>query len=150
MNKVLIQQVIEAIESDPEHFDMSDFFGYSGGCGTTACIAGWAIYLAHKDKQELPELTRPYYAGGTASEAIHLMEISPSTAGYLFYTTFWPSRYNQLKNHQPTWQVAVWMLEDLLDGGIYVDTDEIITENETRYLTPEAEELFASRLTQEE
>lgn len=44
MNKELLLKVADAIEANPAHFDMDDFF-QNTECGTTACIAGWALFL---------------------------------------------------------------------------------------------------------
>jgi hypothetical protein len=48
MNKELLLKVADAIEANPEHFDIENWFNM---CGTTACIVGWAwhIYLGNKN-----------------------------------------------------------------------------------------------------
>jgi hypothetical protein len=45
MNTELLLKVKEAILREPEHFDMADWFRFREECGTTACIAGWAISI---------------------------------------------------------------------------------------------------------
>lgn len=65
MNHERILKVADVIEANPDHFDMLTFYGYNGNhlystphiasrlaltidlteCGTTACIAGWAVAL---------------------------------------------------------------------------------------------------------
>jgi hypothetical protein len=49
MNKTLLLKVADAIEANPEHFDMESFVD---SCGTTACIAGWAWFL-NQNKKDL-------------------------------------------------------------------------------------------------
>lgn len=58
MNYDRMWAVADAIEKNPDHFDMDDFINREGdivlmlsqpgalaSCGTTGCIAGWAIHL---------------------------------------------------------------------------------------------------------
>jgi hypothetical protein len=51
MNTQLLQKVKQNILDHPDQFYMGGFFsaytanGKAGGCGTAACIAGWAVYL---------------------------------------------------------------------------------------------------------
>ena len=50
MNRELLIKVKEAILANPDHFDMSSWLvpGHENtfGCGTAACIAGWAGLIA--------------------------------------------------------------------------------------------------------
>lgn len=71
LNKQLAQKVLDQIETDPESFDMdtwetvgvegiprsNPYFDPATGrhrsteyCGTTRCIAGWAIYFAAQER----------------------------------------------------------------------------------------------------
>lgn len=43
MNKELLLKVADAIEANPEHFDMNAWAEETPSCGTTACIVGWAL-----------------------------------------------------------------------------------------------------------
>jgi hypothetical protein len=61
MNTDLLLEIAEAIEAQPDHFDMTEFLNwdptwaqphpprsreeFDRGCGTTACVAGWACVL---------------------------------------------------------------------------------------------------------
>lgn len=58
MNKDLLLKVADAIEANPEHFDMENWF-QDTACGTAACIGGWALHL-HKQKKSLM-LTDKYF-----------------------------------------------------------------------------------------
>lgn len=44
MNSDLMRQVADAIESEPEHFRMDTWCSESA-CGTTYCVAGWAVAI---------------------------------------------------------------------------------------------------------
>lgn len=47
MNQELFKQIHDTISTKPEQFGMSDweFTNYANECGTTRCVAGWAIHL---------------------------------------------------------------------------------------------------------
>ena len=50
MNVALLEKIIEAIQAQPEKFDMSRWFNRlqdenDNFCGTTQCIGGWALVL---------------------------------------------------------------------------------------------------------
>jgi hypothetical protein len=108
MNKELLLRVKEAILAHPEHFDMFGFmtgpkFIYessetviatiddlnAGQCGTTACIAGWAVALSPKD-----EVRKAY------SHRADIGDVAAFFLGYgldgfdnlmpLFYDDYWP------------------------------------------------------------
>lgn len=49
LNRDLMYRIADAIEREPERFDMGDWIGETE-CGTTFCVAGWAVLL------EKPEL----------------------------------------------------------------------------------------------
>ncbi len=44
MNTELFRRVHEVISVHPERLDMGSWEGYTP-CGTTRCVAGWAVYL---------------------------------------------------------------------------------------------------------
>ena len=49
LNKELLLRAADAIEANPQHFDMRSWVGVSE-YGTTGCIVGWAIFLHKKRK----------------------------------------------------------------------------------------------------
>ena len=57
-NEELFRKVADAIEREPESYDQGWFFR-DLGCGTTACIAGWAVALA-KHQGNLSAACRSY------------------------------------------------------------------------------------------
>lgn len=54
-NATLARKILDQITTQPQHFDMTEWFDTPGGgtihpdrplgCGTTLCIAGWAAHL---------------------------------------------------------------------------------------------------------
>ena len=100
MNTDLLRRIADAIEAEPHRFDFSDWYHWStapddaevlneaeafarGECGTTACIAGWAVYL----KGETPK----YWAVEHRAQA--LLDLTTDEAKTLFFapSDFWAS-----------------------------------------------------------
>lgn len=46
MNTELFKKIHDQITSEPDGFDMNTWEGPGAACGTTRCVAGWAIYFA--------------------------------------------------------------------------------------------------------
>lgn len=70
-----------------------------GSCGTTACIAGWAVLLfnpsislpiSHVNKFR-EECSVPWNT--VEAKAEELLELTPSQVGRLFYVPNWPERW---------------------------------------------------------
>lgn len=76
----LAKKVLHQITSEPETFSMASFFGR---CGTTACIAGWALILSG----EFERNERGYldYEGYTGIHGARLLGLPTEEAGTLFY-----------------------------------------------------------------
>jgi hypothetical protein len=117
VNTDLLRRIADAIEASPERFDMGQFYGQrvlgdkslsaakfdgfaSCECGTTACVAGWAVYLAAEATTD------------THYRAAELLHITRRQAWLLFYVDkgWWP--------HDPTAAEAVTTLRALADGTI--------------------------------
>jgi len=84
----LLSEIARRIEKNPELFSMRNWFG-QGLCGTTACIAGWAITLAlGKEKPEwiVPTDFKPM--------AMELLKLNDAQATALFYADRWPYPFN--------------------------------------------------------
>jgi hypothetical protein len=52
LNTALFAQVLEQLEAHPELHEQADFENFNAVCGTTRCVAGWAIYLDAVNKGE--------------------------------------------------------------------------------------------------
>lgn len=73
----LRQAVLDQIVTYPETHDQRDWVG---GCGTTACVAGWALIFA---KGYLPEGD----AWNVMDEAMEALDLAPYDAMRLFHYT---------------------------------------------------------------
>jgi hypothetical protein len=58
----ICRAILQAIEAEPESLDM-DSWHKETACGTTHCMAGWAIHLAGKEGYELEAKVGPAAAG---------------------------------------------------------------------------------------
>jgi hypothetical protein len=103
MNKELLLEIASRIESEPEKFDMSNWFAASrqekdGTCGTTACIAGWAVAL--ESRKSLSRLYREinieenehetyHESGNIEARASLILGLDEYQTSALFYTTGW-------------------------------------------------------------
>lgn len=58
MNVELLKRINDVVKLDPESFDMNAWEGY---CGTTRCVAGWAVYLTTGE---------PLYRGGGWADSL--------------------------------------------------------------------------------
>ena len=88
MNFEKLQIVRDTIASNPEHFNMEDFFGtisndakmpncageYLTTCGTVACIAGYTVAIFEPNN----------YIFDIAKTAGNILEISNQEADYIF------------------------------------------------------------------
>jgi hypothetical protein len=75
MNVELLEKVKQHILENPESLDMGVW-----GCGSTACISGWAVRLSgrkdlHETHGEIP------------------LELDLKQEGRLFYISQWPARF---------------------------------------------------------
>ncbi len=95
MNVRLLRRVQRAILKHPDQFNMRWWFHAldatgrpAGGCGTAACIGGWALALSKK-------LT-PMQASRHdlhSSDYANLLGLTPDQADRLFIDDEWPAKY---------------------------------------------------------
>ena len=104
MNIKLLRQIKREILKRPTQFNMNWWFqkrdslgNRAGGCGTAACIAGWAVAIAGTEKGETIRLAE--FSGGsffdtnTPDSAKSILDISDDHAHRLFDRSNWPMRY---------------------------------------------------------
>lgn len=94
MNTALLLQVKDAILAETEHFDMGYWFRDHmhrdralqtlTQCGTTACIAGWAVYIGIDNVRTVRWIEY---------KAKALLDLSKCQASRLFYVANWPLQY---------------------------------------------------------
>lgn len=48
-NNALLRKVGDVIAAEPHRYDQAEWFNDENECGTTACVAGWAVLLHDGD-----------------------------------------------------------------------------------------------------
>lgn len=145
INKTNIRRVIDQIKAEPKRFNMSVYVGtlnpdpeddiyphvedeghdtsvLAKSCGTVACIAGWAAYLAQPNKPptstaHMTEIAAEFL-GLSAPNAVDLGEDHNETDRLFF--GWLPDRYdrpNGLSLDAIAPEQAIKVLEHLIDTG---------------------------------
>lgn len=110
VNIELLEKVRSHILEEPRRLDMEDWIDYVAGkpespaCGTTGCIAGWAVLLTipeligcASDNSGLPEKFLDII-WNTNEEATRLLDLSEDEETRLFYLDEWPESYRLAYN----------------------------------------------------
>lgn len=87
-NTELFKKIHDVISVHPELHDQA-FFQEGTGCGTTRCVAGWAIHLSHPDDQgqSVSQLVSLFSkASSPSAYARELLDIGYSESDVLFFT----------------------------------------------------------------
>jgi hypothetical protein len=102
MNKKLLMEVRDAILANPKHVNMATWvtnpdneYKCPFDCGTTACIAGWASYLAapsHWPERVKDEAAEPW-KDLIAEHAAKRLAIKFDDCEILFDSRSWPWRF---------------------------------------------------------
>jgi hypothetical protein len=131
MNVKRLKQVAKLIQEHPTQFNMEWWFkntnavgGRAGGCGTAACIGGWAVFLKRRVKSldKLQGQFIPALAGADIQEeaALYLGLHYPGT-DRLFVPTEWPDKfreaYENAKTAKEAAQVAVKRIHNFIKTG---------------------------------
>lgn len=89
LNTKLFGQILDVIEKHPEHHDQNDFENPRAECGTTRCVAGWAIFIDATNRGEnitsyIQASSMPF---GVAPSTVagRLLGITPQEREELFY-----------------------------------------------------------------
>lgn len=91
MNSILMRQVAGHFRTNPESHDQAEW------CGTSMCVAGWALALSGYDLEESglphsahvmrsPDGSEVLHADGIAARAITLLDLTEDEADALFYS----------------------------------------------------------------
>lgn len=124
----LLRQAREKILSDPECFDMSDWFDLRPFCKSTACIAGWVVILAKNSTVQLQHQHFDSRFTTPQKEATELLfgEVNHETekaVSHLFYRCGWRadicdaswncSKNNDQKGYAETAAIAIdWFIAE--------------------------------------
>jgi len=96
MNTPLLRKIQRAIEKHPKNMDMSGAWVNHGGdvpCGTTGCIAGWAIAGASLARL-MKEPTMQGADHPIKLEAQKVLKLTNEQADRLFFMTYWPDKWH--------------------------------------------------------
>ncbi len=88
MNIKLLEKIKLAIRAYPNQFDMSNWFD-KNECGTTACIAGWAVAL----NKNLPLNQAEDACIACEREAMKALGLTFDEGQRLFYLGKWPPQF---------------------------------------------------------
>ncbi len=130
INEPLLRKIQEEIRGNPSNFNMASYFGgalsevdirigvLEHKCGTTACIAGWALALNPSvELQRVAYCLEDYDADDIEWKASNLLGMSQEQASRLFHTDQWPrefqSRYDKC-SHDEECQVAIERIEHFI------------------------------------
>lgn len=100
INTELFNQIADLIEGSPDLYDQNDWTNQTEGCGTTHCIAGWALTLTNNNHNaesmadwpayyETPLEERPVH-GAIGVAAAQALGLDPREADNLFHTDWKP------------------------------------------------------------
>lgn len=82
MNSDLLHEIADRIEAEPEHYDQ-DYYSMATDCGTSYCVAGWAIVLA-KPEMLVNGRIRFHFSASPHDIAAKLLGIDGDEAHRLF------------------------------------------------------------------
>lgn len=130
MNKPLFRKIIKAIRDEPRRFNMGNWIitdDREAPCGTTACIAGFAVILSkpkYQWKKTAASLLSRYRKSEKflfEVEAAKLLRISESQADDLFFVSGWPDRFarrfNNARNREAEAKVVIARIEHFMKSG---------------------------------
>lgn len=144
MNIDLLYDVQQSILDDPEQFDMSSWFGESE-CGTTACIAGWAVSI-HYDNPIEKNDRRPgswmiHFINRHTESTVFFEDVASDVLGIddgpdtLFLIANWPdsyhNQYHQARRdenprraaHVAAHYISYWVNEHWVNDSLGVTMD---------------------------
>lgn len=108
MNIKLLRQIKKQILAEPLQFYMQCWLSNVRhdqqkipNCGTTACIAGWAICIVRKQN---PEAARQDYLSGQfycSSIAREFLELDVTQSDLLFLESKWPIKFQRTEKETP-------------------------------------------------
>jgi len=146
MNIDLLNKICSSLEQEPKRFHMGEWvsinpesdlnipFERLAPCGTTACIAGFAVMLDQCDVPADPDNWRKTMTGlnnfSIQDWAKELLQLSENQAAQLFRVTCWPSQFMHKYTSAPNATVSAQVAVERIKHFIKTDgTDEILVNN---------------------
>ncbi len=127
INVSLLEKVKEAVLANPNRVNMEKWFGaeiaggvyttslemFKNDCNTTACIAGWAIFLGNPNNVD--------YAHFAAAD---LLGLDLPTSDKLFLSHYWPRKFYSLLLSAKTQEEYAQVVADRIDHFIATEGRE--------------------------
>lgn len=128
INIPLLVEVKEAILANPNRVNMDKWFGCDikgdfktsslevfkhNKCGTTACIAGWAVFLGNPNNVDYTQFA-----------AADLLGLDPPTSDKLFLSQYWPRKFYSLLYNAETPEEYAQAVADRIDHFIATEGRE--------------------------
>lgn len=114
INKELLNQVRDHIVMYPEQFDMDNWY-LEKSCGTTACIAGWALFL---QGQDVDQIMKEGLIEEAAMAALNIDDYR------LFFVHNWPTKHKIIAIYEGEVKGAVTLIDDLINDIDVWNEDE--------------------------
>jgi len=114
MNTRLLRRIQRAILARPDQFEMDWWFQRTlrlggkaipaSGCGTAACIAGWAIVLSQTKRLKHGDVQRAdvRHTGSYCDTGKRLLKLDELQTELLFAVSAWPYRFLESYDSAPT------------------------------------------------
>jgi hypothetical protein len=95
MNEPLLNQITECILADPSQFNMANWQipSEDSSCGTTGCIAGWAVWLAMPSERDYKKNLSAILPCDFEPTAQEVLGITWRQGIDLFYVSNWPEEF---------------------------------------------------------
>jgi hypothetical protein len=111
MNTTLLRKISDTICKNASKFDMGM---WGNECGTTMCIAGWAIKLSGDDPRK--------YDSHLENRAKDLLGLTEKQVDDLFYAAYWPQKFSfkfsTAKTNEDRVMIAAERIEHLIKTGL--------------------------------
>ena len=112
-NTPLLRRIMEHVTAHPDEHDQSSW-GYRDGCGTTRCIAGWAVELSDAEPLWRAPLRFGQFRGGARMADGRMLDVQDAAAELLGLT------HAQALDLFEAWDIdEVWgVVKDITDGEL--------------------------------
>lgn len=123
MNTKLLNRVALAILREPKKFNMREWtrLDTESPCGTTACIAGWAIAIncGYENLKALHEARMSYSWGLTSQKGMAELDLTYGQRDPLFHASNWPEEFRlayneQGANSEDRADIAFWRIQHFI------------------------------------
>lgn len=143
LNRKLLHQIRNEIANNPNHFAYEYYFSASSGpirfsevikqlddwkkhaCGTSACIAGWAVVLGANKNDNLRTRLYECAAHSAAIKLLGIQEDEYFVAQFLFYPWEWDESHKREVRIDYSYHDAIARIDYLLAAPTHLSTEEL-------------------------